>query len=136
MIETLAGTPLPVRHPRRQAGEGRIGCVFWTVAVVFFAYVAWQMVPVKMKSVDLEQFMVRSAERASIQARNTEKALRAAILQEAESLDLPLQEENLTVVRTGSRVKIHASYTVPIHLVVTTWDWTITHSVERNILRI
>lgn len=121
---------------RRQRGEGRIGCIFWTVLVVGFAYIAWQMVPVKAKSVDLEQFMARAAERSSLQARDTEKALRAAIMKEADELNLPLEDEKLFIKRTGARITIEASYTVPINLVVTTWNWEINHKVVRSIMRI
>lgn len=121
---------------RRQIGEGRIGCIFWALLLGAVAYVGWQMVPVKMKSVDLEQFMVRTAERASLQQRNTERALRAAIMNEADELNLPLEDDNLFIQRTGARITIEASYTVPINLIVTTWDWEIEHKVTRSIMRI
>lgn len=128
----------PTRSIRslRQTGESRIGCIFWLLVLAAVAYVSWQMVPVKMKSIDLEQFMGRVAERASLQQRDTEKALRVAIMQQADELNLPLEEENLVVERTGARITIEASYTVAIDLVVTTWDWEIEHKVVRSVMRI
>ena len=121
---------------RRQAGEGKIGCIFWTVLLVFFLYVSWQVVPIKMKSIDLEQFMVRQAERASLQMRDTEKRLKSNIMAQADELDLPLDKDDLEVTRSGARIRIKASYTVPINLVVTTWEWKIEHQVDRNVMRI
>lgn len=120
----------------RQRGESRIGCIFWLLVLLGFAGVCWQMVPVKMKSLDLDQTMIRLAERASLQQRNTEKQLRTAILQAADELGLPLEDDNLIVRRTGARVSIEASYTVPINLLVTTWDWKVTHKIERSIMRV
>ena len=120
----------------RQAGEGKIGCIFWLILLLAVGYVSWQMVPVKMKSVDLEQFMVRAAERASLQQRNTEKALRTAIMNEADELNLPLENDNLKIQRSGARITVEASYTVPINFIVTTWDWEIKHKVVRSIMRV
>lgn len=124
-----------IRH-RRQVGESKIGCIFWTVLAILFAYVSWQMVPVKMKSVDLEQFMVRTAERSSLSARHSEKRIREAIMNEADELKLPLKSEDLLITRTGARVRIEAHYTVQINFFVTTWDWKLSHKVERSIMRI
>ena len=123
-------------HRLRQIGESKIGCIFWLVVLGYFAFVSWQMVPVKMKSVDLDQFIVRTAERASLQQRNTERAVHAAIMKEADELNLPLTKENLSVKRTGARITVEATYTVPINLVVKTWDWEITHKIQRSIIRV
>ena len=120
----------------RQIGESKIGCIFWLVVLGYVAFVSWQMVPVKMKSVDLDQFIVRTAERASLEQRNTEKTLRTAIMKEADELNLPLKADDLSVKRTGARITVEASYTVPINLVVKTWDWEITHKVQRSIIRV
>ena len=89
-----------------------------------------------MKAIDLEQFMVRQAERASLQMRDTEKRLKSNIMAQADELDLPLDKDNLEVTRSGARIRIRASYTVPINLVVTTWEWKIEHRVDRNVMRI
>lgn len=128
----------PTRSIRtlRQFGESRIGCIFWLLVLLGVGYVSWQMVPVKMKSVDFEQTMVRLAERASLQHRNTEKRLHTALMAEADELKLPLEAENLRIKRTGARVTIEASYVVPINLIVTTWDWELKHKIERSIMRI
>ena len=123
-------------HHRPQRGEGKIGCIFWTLALVFFGYVAWQGVPVKMKTIDLEQFVVRQAESASLQGHNTVRQLTANILRQAEELDLPLEKDNLEVTRNGSRIRVKAHYTVPINLFVTTYDWVIRIEVERRMMRI
>ncbi len=57
-------------------------------------------------------------------------------MDEADQLNLPLKEEDLFVTRTGARITIEASYTVPINLIVTTWDWKLTHKVQRSIMRV
>ena len=129
-------SPTQSIRSRRQVGESKIGCIFWLLLLGFGAYVAWQMVPVQMKSVDLDQFMVRAAERASLQSLHNEKAIRDAIMTQADELKLPLQKEDLFVKRTGARITIKATYEVPINLVVTTWNWKLSHSVERAIMRV
>ena len=121
---------------RRQVGESRIGCIFWLIVVFFAGYVCWQMVPIQMKSVDMNQFIVRAVERSSIQARNNDKALRKAIMDQADELKLPLKNEDLFIKRTGARINVRATYTVPINLIVTTWNWELKHDVERAVMRI
>ena len=129
-------SPMRSIQSRRQLGESRIGCIFWLLVVFFAGYVAWQMVPIQMKAVDMDQFIVRAVERASLQSRNNEKMLRKAIMQNADELKLPLKDEDLFIKRTGARINVKAKYTVPINLIVKTWNWELTHDVERAIMRI
>ena len=120
---------------RPQRGEGKIGCIFWTALLIFFAYVAWQVVPVKMRSIDFDQFLVRQAEAASVQSR-AERRLKANVMAYADELRLPLAEDDLVVKRTGARIRVTATYTVQIKLFVTTYDWVITHDIERRMMRV
>ena len=46
----------------RQRGEGNLGCILWAVVVVVVAHVAWTMVPVKIASAQLSDFMEDQAQ--------------------------------------------------------------------------
>jgi hypothetical protein len=122
MISTLA-----------QRGEGRAGCFFWLAVLAMFIYIAYQAIPVKVNSSDLQEFIVRQAESAgSASADQIEKS----ILARAKDLELPVTPENLTVEKGAGRIVITCSYEVPISLLVYTYNWKIEHNVDRPVFLI
>lgn len=110
-----------MRPWRGERGEGRIGCIFWLAVLVVGAVIAWEMVPVKIRSAQLYDFMIDQASVATYN-RDTE-ALRKRILARARDLDLPLTKENLYVERRGDSIRMRATYTVPVEFPGYTYDW-------------
>ncbi len=107
-----------------------MGCIFWLVLVGFGAYVALQIIPAKMNAAELEKFMTGQAEQ------NGEAPLekiRENVIRRIQDLNLPLERSAVKVERGGGRLKISYPYTVPINLVVTTWDMEFNVAVDRPI---
>lgn len=114
----------------RQAGDSKIGCILWVLGLAICAMVAVKMVPVKVKTAELEDFMVEQAQWAY----NAEtSAIKKNILARARELELPLEEDDLRVERVRDRIQMEASYTVPIEFPGYTYEWRIHHLVDRQV---
>lgn len=111
-----------------QRGEGKAGCIFWLALLVLFVLIAWQAVPAKINTSDLDDFMVRQAEAAGSAP---EARIKESILSRAKDLGLPVTKDNLTVEKTNKRVLIKCEYEIPISLAVYTYQWKITHNIDR-----
>jgi hypothetical protein len=116
-----------------QRGESRAGCLFWFAVLAIFVYIAYQAIPVKVNSSDLQEFMVRQAESAGSASA---EQIKRAILARAKDLDLPVTPTNLNVEKGAGRIVITCSYEIPISLFVYTYHWKIEHNVDRPVFLI
>lgn len=115
-----------------ERGDSKIGCILWLAVVVAGALVAWEAVPVKVKSAELHDHMADMAVVAT-RERNSE-AIKRNVLAKAKDLDLPLTAKNLEVERSESRIKLRADYTVVLEFPFgVTYDWDFHHEVDRPI---
>jgi hypothetical protein len=114
----------------RQTGQGKIGCLIWVLAFAIGAMVAYKMIPVKVKSAELYDFMVDQAKWAG---NATSDALEKSILHKAKELGLPLNEESVQVRKDRERVRMEATYTVPVEFPGYTYHWRFHQLVDRNI---
>lgn len=112
----------------RQKGEARIGCILWTLALALALLVGWKTIPVKLRSVQLYDYMV---EAAKFGAASSPESIKKGILREARRLDLPLSEKQVKVERIGDRIRMKVSYTVPIEFPGYTYEWEFNHEVDR-----
>lgn len=116
---------------RAESGEGRIGCIFWGLAVIVGALILWQVVPVKMRTAEFYDFMVDQAAFASNRSSET---IKKQILDEANELDVPVGPKNLNVTKTQTRIRMHAEYTIVLEFPFgITHDWHFVHDVDRPI---
>ena len=97
----------------------------------FAAYIGWQAVPAQIKASELKKTMAGLAERS---AEDEIERIRTKVLVRVEDLGLPLDKKALHVERYGGRIKISYRYSVPINLVVTTYDWSFEVGVDRLII--
>jgi hypothetical protein len=114
----------------RQSGQGKLGCILWLLLVAVTGMVAYKMIPIKIRSSELHDFMVEQAKWA---ANNPADALKKSVLARAKELDLPLTEENVKVEKVRERIKMEATYTVPVEFPGYTYQWTFHHLVDRPI---
>lgn len=112
-------------------GEGRIGCIFWLLVLIVGALIAWEVVPIKMKSVEFHDFIEDQAAVATY-SRDAE-AMKKRILAKASELDIPLDKDKLEVTRIGDRIRIKASYTIPAEFPGYTHYWKFEHEIDRNL---
>lgn len=115
---------------RRQRGEGKAGCIFWSLVFLIGALLAWQMVPAKIADMQLKDHM---EELAKLNPRKDGNWFREQILKRAKELDIPLRQEKVQVEKTLSRVRMRVEYKVPLNFIITTYEWTFNHDIERDI---
>lgn len=114
-----------------QKGEGNLGCIVWAIAVVVVAHVAWMMIPVKIASAQLNDFM---EEQAKFAERRDAQQIEKAILVKARELELPLDPKKVDAERRGDHIYMKAEYTVPITFFGGyTYEWHFVHDIDRPI---
>ena len=116
-----------MRARTRSTGDGTLGCLFWVALLVLFGMICWEAVPVKISSAELHKYMEDQAQTAGS---SPAERIRKRILARARDLDLPVIEENLTVRKTGNRIFMEVSYTVPLEFPFYTFNWSFEHKVD------
>jgi len=118
------------RRKSSERGEGNVGCIFWALALGLAALIAWKMVPVKLNTAELYDFM---EEQAKFAANTPPEQIAKGILGKAQMLGLPLTKEQVKVERIGDSIRMEASYTVPIEFPGYTYNWSFSHKIDRPI---
>lgn len=118
---------------RRSAerGESNLGCIIWLVVLALAVLISWKMIPVKVNSAEMADYLVEVAQFHS--ARKSPEELEKLILTRASELGIPLDKENVTVVRTRDRVRMTVEYTIPVDFPGYTYNWHFRHEVDRPI---
>ena len=83
--------------------------------VVAFVYVCFQMVPPFFKNYQFQDYVEQEARRTSYSTL-TEEGIRAEVLKEARSDELPISAEQIHIVRGQNLVQISIDYTVHVDL--------------------
>lgn len=112
-----------------QRGEGRIGCIFWVVVLAVGVIVAWEVVPIKIRSTQLYDFMEDQAAIATYDE-NIE-GMKKRILAKAVDLKIPLDKDQLLVERYGDNIRMRATYTIPAEFPGYTYNWNFKHEIDR-----
>jgi hypothetical protein len=115
-------------NPRN--GQGKLGCILWLLVLLAVVGVAAKLIPIKIRSAELYDYM---EEQALFAGRSGTETLKKRILERAKDLDLPLDKKNLKVERRGGRIQIRATYTVPVELPGYTYYWEFEHMIDRPI---
>lgn len=98
-------------------GEGKAGCIIWMLILGFLGLAGYRIIPVKVSSMELEDYMEELAMRpdtASKKADFFEKKIRGR----AEQLRLPVEEKDIKIGKTAKRIVMEVKYTVVIDLIV------------------
>lgn len=108
-----------------------MGCIVWLVLLAAVGLILIKMLPVKIASAELADFIV---EQAKFAGRGTTAAgVHKAIYEKAAALNLPVTKKDIEVRLTGGRIIMKCSYSVPIDLVVYTYVWEFKHEENRPI---
>ena len=120
-----------MRHRSGERGEGNLGCIFWAVVMVLVAYVSWVMVPIKISTSQLSDFM---EDQALVAAHRSPEAIEKSILRKAEELGLPLDKKNLKVEKRRDYIYMTAEYTVPVEFAGGfVYEWHFKHDISRPV---
>lgn len=113
-----------------ERGEGKGGCIVGLIIFLAAIFVAYKMIPVKVKAAELRGTIVDEAKSAGTRS---DERIRAAIMNKARTLELPLDEKGLKVERGNSRIRIRADYVVPVEFPGYTYQWKFNHEYENPI---
>ncbi len=115
---------------QRQAGDGKLGCILWSLVLIAGGLVAWKAVPVKIATSELYDYMVEQAKWAG----NTPSdVLQKRIVNKANELELSVDPKFVTVEKGGDKIRMNATFTVPLEFPGYTYEWDFDLQVERPI---
>lgn len=108
-----------------------MGCVVWLVILGLAGLLMVKVVPIKVASAELEDFMVELAKNSG--RRTTAAGIEKALLAKARNLGLPVTKKDITVHLSGGRVVMTCNYDVPVDMIVYTYVWEFRHTVNRPV---
>ena len=115
---------------RRELGEGQAGCVFGLLVFLAAIFVAYKMVPIKVKAAELRQTVFDEAKSAGS---HNNAVIMKAILAEAEEQKLPVTKENVKIARARGEIEITVEYDVPVEFPGYIYQWHFRHYAKNPI---
>ncbi len=114
-----------------ERGEGKAGCIFWMLVLALAVLISWKMIPVKVNSAELTDYITDIAQFQSAQKAPPE--LQKMIITRAGELGFSIPKENVIVVKDGDRIRITVDYTVPVEFPGYTYNWHFHNELDRPI---
>jgi hypothetical protein len=107
-----------------EKGEGKVGFLISLAILLAGAYVAYVLVPIKIRTYEFKDAMRDQARFGAVHSKRDDVVVER-LMKKAKQLRIPLKEENLQVTRDGGMYVITARYTVPVDLAVyrTKWEY-------------
>lgn len=118
------------RRNRSERGEGQAGCLVGVVLLALGLFVAYKLIPIKIRAAELRQTVVDESKSAGT---HDDKAILGNILAKANEQKLPVNEENVKIVRAGSSITVDVDYVVPVDFPGKTFNWHLHHHAENPI---
>ena len=115
---------------RDEAGEGQLGCIVGILVLVAFFFVAYKMIPIKVKAADLRQTVTDEAKAAGIR---NDKLIRENILDKAKELELPVDDNDVKIERFANTIRVDVKYTVVVDFPGYAYNWEFEDKVENPI---
>jgi len=115
---------------RASAGQGKLGCILWLAVLAVAVIIAWEAIPAKIAAAELHDFMV---EQAKFGAGSSQETIQTRIFNKAQELDLPIDKREISVVKAGGRIRMRASFTVPLDYPGYVYYWDFDIEVDRPI---
>lgn len=119
-----------MRLRRRERGEGQLGCLIGLIVLAIAVFIAWKMIPVKVKAAELRQVVSDEAKAAGT---HDDAKIRGAIMQKVFDTKLPVTEEDIHISRAHGDITVDVEYTVPIDFPGFTYKWHLHHHAENPI---
>lgn len=119
-----------MRKSRGQRGEGQFGCIVGLILLGIAIFVAYKMIPVKVRTAEMRGAVVDEAKAAGT---HNDEHIRAALLAKAQQEHLPVTDQDIRITRAQSTITIDVDYVVPIDFPGKTYEWHINHHAENPI---
>ena len=116
-----------MRRNRGERGEGQFGCVVGLLLLLAGIFVAYKMIPVKVKAAELRQEVVDEAKSGGMR---TDAQIIGSILKKAEENNLPVTEDNIVIKRGANNISVDVQYVVPLEFPGFTYQWKFHHLAE------
>lgn len=115
---------------RREIGEGQAGCVVGLIILLVAVFIAYKMIPVKVKAAELRQTVVDASKSAG---NLNDGRIMNAITSKARDLELPVTEKDVKINRAANKIRVEVNYVVPVEFPGYTFQWKFNHSAENPI---
>jgi predicted membrane protein len=119
-----------MRRSRREKGEGQFGCLVGLIVLALGVFIAWKVIPVKVKAAEVRQVMVDEAKSAGT---HNDKVIMNNILAKAREDNLPITEDNVKIHRGNGEITVELNYVVPIEFPGYTYQWHVETSATNPI---
>ena len=103
-----------------QRGESRFGCLLGLAMLAAALFVAYKLIPVKIKAAEMRDYVTDEARSAGGRGIGE---IRKQILQKAQDLQLPVQDSDLVIDRRSDYIKIDLEYTVAVQFPGYVYHW-------------
>jgi len=118
---------------RGQRGAGRLKNIIWLAVFASIIYVGVMVIPILVSEYEFQDAMQTVARFASAN-RQTADDIKASLVKEAKSEDIPIQPEDIHVESQAGNVRISANYSVTVDLHVYQWTLNFNPSASNNAL--
>jgi hypothetical protein len=118
----IAGELQESRTRARERGGARTKTLIWFLAFAIFLYVSIEVVPVLFDEY-LFTDDIQTAARYAPYNRASLDDVKASVLKAAQSHDLPVTAQDITVTQHGYGVQIDVAYSVTVNLMVYQWEF-------------
>ena len=113
-----------MRLRRSERGEGQFGCLVGLILLAVGVFIAWKMIPVKVKAAEVRQVVVDEAKSAGT---HNDQFIMKQILAKAREDNLPITEDDVKISRGANEITVKVNYVVPIDFPGYTYQWHIEH---------
>ena len=96
---------------------GKVKAILALVLILGGIYVGWKMIPPYFHKYEFQDDLDEIARRNSY-TQKTDDDVRALVIQQASTLDIPLKEDQITITRTGDGLGISVHYMIHVDMVV------------------
>jgi predicted membrane protein len=119
-----------MRVRRSERGEGQFGCIVGLIFLAIAVFIAFKMIPVKVKAAELRQVVVDEAKAAGT---HNNDQIKSVIMQKVYDTKLPVKEDDVKITRANSEITVDVEYDVPIDFPGFTYKWHQHHHAENPI---
>ncbi len=119
-----------MRLRRRERGEGQAGCIFGLIVLALGVFIAWKMIPIKVKAAEVRQVVVDEAKSAGT---HRDQVIMNNILAKAREDKLPITENDIKISRGNNEITVEVNYTVPVDFPGYTYQWHFNHTATNPI---
>ena len=119
-----------MRFSRRERGEGQFGCLVGLALLAVGIFIAWKMIPVKVRAAEIRAVVVDEAKSAGT---HNDQVIMRNILRKAREDDMPITEDDVKIRRGNNEITVEVNYVVPIEFPGYTYRWHINHTANNPI---